>query len=513
MRGRSFSNHSRMYQDMMPLQRPLEAIIFDLGDVLFTWSAETKTNVPATVLRQILSSNTWFEYERGRITREDCFEKVAHEFSLNKSQVEKAFKQAHLSLRPDEEVVAFLKDLRSDGKLKVYAMSNIGKEDFADLEHKIDWSLFDGVYASGVVGMRKPDPEFFRYVLDNIKIAPDRVAFVDDKQENVASAESLGIESFVFNDSTIVDLKRRLNDPYSKGLAYLRQNAQQFNSITSNGISIPDNFAKLLILEATGDSRLVKLPRSSASQEGTWNFFTDRTATLVTGGYFPDDLDTTSLALMVQPPTQSDMVNLLLDRMAQNVQPDGSILVRYSITCQPFLTLKSGQVYFDEGKLLTDAIVSSNVLACFYRYNRGQELAATLQHVCSVLSKRSYLQGTRYYPSADCCLGFFGRLLESAPNDSELQAAVRPLLKECVRERVGKSGTALELAMRIILCDALGLDSGNDLQTLIGLQLLDGSWDAGWMYRYGSTGVRIGNQGLTTALALKAMASAGRRQK
>ncbi|KAF2680431.1 HAD-like protein [Lentithecium fluviatile CBS 122367] len=476
----------------MPLQRPLEAVIFDLGDVLFTWSAETKTNVPSTVLRQILSSNTWFEYERGHITREGCFEKVAHEFSLNKSQVEKAFKQAHQSLRPDEVVVAFLKDLRSDGKLKVYAMSNIGKEDFADLEHKIDWSLFDGVYASGDVGMRKPDPEFFRYVLDNIKIAPDRVMFVDDKQENVASAESLGINSFVFNDLTIVDLKRRLNDPYSKGLAYLHQNAQQFNSITSNGISIPDNFAKLLILEATGDSRLVKLPSSSASQEGTWNFFTDRTATLVTGGYFPDDLDTTSLALMVQPPTQSDMVNLLLDRMAQNVQPDGSILI-----------------YFDEGKLRTDAVVSSNVLACFYRYNRGQELAATLQHVCGVLSKRSYLQGTRYYPSADCCLGFFGRLLESAPNDSELQAAVRPLLKECVREHVGKSGTALELAMRIILCDALGLGSGNDLQTLIGLQLLDGSWEAGWMYRYGSTGVRIGNQGLTTALALKAIASAG----
>jgi hypothetical protein len=57
--------------------------------------------------------------------------------------------------------------------------------------------------------------------------------------------------------------------------------------------------------------------------------------------------------------------------------------------------------------------------------------------------------------------------------------------------------------MRIILCDALGVDSGNDLQTLLGLQLLDGSWEAGWMYRYESTGVRIGNKGLTTVLAIR----------
>ncbi|KAF1979244.1 hypothetical protein BU23DRAFT_563457 [Bimuria novae-zelandiae CBS 107.79] len=302
-------------------QHPLEAVIFDLGNVLFTWSAETKTGVPSTVLWKILSSNTWFDYERGRITREACFETVAHEFSLKKSQVVNAFKQANQSLRPDEKVVAFLKDCGSNGKLRVYAMSNFGKEDFVDLKLKIYWSLFD---------------------------------------------------------------------------AYLHQNAQHFNSITDNGTWIPDKFAKLLILEVIEGC-------SSASEEGTRSFFTDRAATLIPGGHFPDDLDTTSLALMVQPPTQPDMVNPLLDRMAQNVVPDGSILV-----------------YFDKAKPRTDAVVSSNVLACFHRYSRGQELAATLQYVCGVPSGRSYLQGARYYPSANCCLGFFGRLLESAPNDTEL---------------------------------------------------------------------------------------------
>jgi hypothetical protein len=216
---------------------------------------------------------------------------------------------------------------------------------------------------------------------------------------------------------------------------------------------------------------------------------------------------------MVQPPSQPEMINSVLHRMSQNVQPDGSILVRYPTTCQLFLELTSGQIYFDDTKPRTDEAVSCNILACFYRYDRGRELATTLQHVCSILSKRSYLQGTRYYPSADCVLWAFGRLLESAPHDLELQTKLRPLLKECVRERVGQSGDALELAVRINLCGALGLDCEDDLQTLLRLQQPDGSWEPGWMYRYGSTGEMIGNKGLTTALALKAIKSAGRREK
>jgi HAD superfamily hydrolase (TIGR01509 family) len=238
----------------MSSQSAPEAIIFDLGDVLFTWSAETKTDIPGKTLRKLLSSDTWHEYECGRVTRQDCFEKVAQEFSLDATQVANAFKQAHQSLKQDPVVVAFLKQIRSDGKLRVYAMSNIGKEDFADLQHLMDWSLFDGVYASGDAGMRKPDPSFFRYVLNQIKIAPERVIFVDDKQENIAAAESLGINGFVFKDDTIEDLKKRLDDPHAKGMAYLHRNAEQFDSATSDGTPIPDNFAKLLILEATEDS-------------------------------------------------------------------------------------------------------------------------------------------------------------------------------------------------------------------------------------------------------------------
>ena len=61
--------------------------------------------------------------------------------------------------------------------------------------------------------------------------------------------------------------------------------------------------------------------------------------------------------------------------------------------------------------------------------------------------------------------------------------------------------------MRIITCNSLGLKCRTDRRALLDLQCEDGGWKAGWMYRYGSTGVELGNWGVTTAIAVKAIAS------
>jgi hypothetical protein len=50
-------------------------------------------------------------------------------------------------------------------------------------------------------------------------------------------------------------------------------------------------------------------------------------ATLIPGGFFPDDLDTTSLALMVLPPKNSEVATSILEKMSRYVNPDGSVLV------------------------------------------------------------------------------------------------------------------------------------------------------------------------------------------
>ncbi|KAI1451206.1 Haloacid dehalogenase-like hydrolase-domain-containing protein [Annulohypoxylon moriforme] len=463
---------------------PPRGIIFDLGDVLFTWSANTTTTIPSRKLRDILSTSTWHSYERGEIARDACYELSAEQFSLPASEIAEAFVQARKSLQPDSSIVSFIRELRKDSTIQVYAMSNVGKEDFEELATTMDWSLFDRVFTSAAAGERKPELGFYHYVLNKIRLTGNQVVFIDDKEANVHAARTLGIRGFVFGDPTIRELREMLDSPVSKGWRYLLMNANHCDSITNSGVAFADNFAKSMIMDSLQDQTLIDL---SWGSKKTWNFFAGETA-LVPGGIFPDDLDTTSLALTVlRPPTE--IVMSVLDTMAEYVNDDGTF-----------------QTYFDRGRARTDPIVSANILACFYSFNRGHEFNRTLKLVRSILLDRSYLQGTRYYPSPDCCLGLIGRILRSS-RDAHLHVTLGPLLKSRMYERLGLGGSALDLAMRVITCAQLGIACVDDRRALLNLQCEDGSWEIGWMYQYGSTGVKVGNRGVTIAMAVAALST------
>ena len=242
---------------MLP-QTPPKGIIFDLGDVLFTWSPDTTTSLPAKMIRNIISSAIWMEYETGHVEQDACYHRVAQHFSIAVSEVAEAFSQARNSLQPNNAMISFIHGLKkaSQGAVKVYAMSNVSKEDFAVLSTKLaDWSVFDRVFTSGHAGMRKPDLSFYHYVLEETKLAPEEAVFVDDKLENVLAARLLGIKGVVFDNSSTVTrtLSNIFDDPVRKGYKYLYRNAKQFDSITDSGVVVPENFAQLLILDATHD--------------------------------------------------------------------------------------------------------------------------------------------------------------------------------------------------------------------------------------------------------------------
>lgn len=183
-----------------------------------------------------------------------CFERVGQEFSLPASEIAEAFAQARASLEPDGAVVTFLRELKDDPAIKVYAMSNIGAEDFAELGDRMDWELFEDVFTSAAAGLRKPEVGFYRHVLDRIHLSGEQVAFVDDKEENVRAAESLGMRGLVFGDDTVQTLRDMFYGTVGKGWRFLfRNKGGCFGSTTDGGVRFADNFAKLLILDTLQD--------------------------------------------------------------------------------------------------------------------------------------------------------------------------------------------------------------------------------------------------------------------
>jgi putative hydrolase of the HAD superfamily len=60
---------------------------------------------------------------------------------------------------------------------------------------------FDAFFSSCYLGLRKPDRKIYQVALDVLQRDPEQVAFVDDREENVAAAVSLGIRGIRYEGS------------------------------------------------------------------------------------------------------------------------------------------------------------------------------------------------------------------------------------------------------------------------------------------------------------------------
>ena len=63
------------------------------------------------------------------------------------------------------------------------------------------YEIFDEVYASNLMGISKPDPDFYWHILNKEGIKPENTVFIDDTEENIISAQKIGINSIFFTDS------------------------------------------------------------------------------------------------------------------------------------------------------------------------------------------------------------------------------------------------------------------------------------------------------------------------
>ncbi|EXJ67185.1 uncharacterized protein A1O5_09832 [Cladophialophora psammophila CBS 110553] len=474
----------------------VSALIVDLGDVLCNWTAPEALPVSPAMLHRLLKTRFWHEYDSGVITQEECYSRLATQYGLLLSDVAEAFKQAAQSLSPDEEVFGMIRGLKETyrGTLKIYLMSNIPLPEWKALEGdaRYDWSLFDGFFISAQVGMCKPELGFFRHVLNKINVKPKDVVFVDDNAENILAARSLGIRCLRYKDASGLRqfIHHVFDDGVDRGREWLHKNAKTMWCVTPEGREVRDNFAQLFLYEAAGDLDLV----SMTFYERTWNYYIEKPIDTVEK--HPDDIDTTSLAMILLP-HDLGKAHSILDEVLLYTNRDGIILT-----------------YFDNKRPRIDPAVCVNALRFFHKYGRDDlpALQPTKAWVSDVLFYRAYLDGTYYYPSGDVFLYLFSRLLVANP-ESDIYRSTWALLRERLQERIGSPGDSVELAMRVIACLDMGLKNEVDLRKLEALQEVDGGWPVGWLCQTGKISLKIGSRGVATALAVKAIETARKSGK
>lgn len=492
---------------------PSCTVILDIGDVLVSWSAPEAAKVSPKSLKRAMNTSSWFEFERGRISQDECYTQVGKLIGAAPEDVDATILEASTSLKVDKTMMDALTTLKSTahGKLKLCLMSNMAAPHWDIIKAlDCDWDIFDRVFISGKVGMRKPDLCFYRYVLEQVEDTdgPSSIVFVDDKLENVYSARSLGMEGIVFDEAANVirQLSNIVGSAVQRGQSYLANHSKQFQTMVKGPSGketiIDDNFAQLMILEATGSKDLVQ----HSDYDFIWNYCKDGAAAVTLA--VPNDFDTTSLALTVLNDYQSpDVVGKILDYILTFKSPDGLILT-----------------YEDRARPRVDPICNAHIFTLFHLYGRSEEIPEVWNYLLDCLYHRAFISGSYYYEPPEYLLFSLSRLIKFCKSLNIALPSTRhpgapdgnflPLFADRCRERINYGpADALSLAMRLIACKTARIPDAeveNDIKTLKMMQETDGGWPWCLMYKLPVVGGGIGNRGVVTAMAVQALNMLGK---
>jgi putative hydrolase of the HAD superfamily len=100
----------------------------------------------------------------------------------------------------DRKIAAIITRLKTN-KYRVVCGTNTIEAHYRKHEERGDYSIFDAVYASHLMGIMKPDMAFWRFILSKENVQPAEAFFVDDSEENIDTAEKIGLTTHLFTDA------------------------------------------------------------------------------------------------------------------------------------------------------------------------------------------------------------------------------------------------------------------------------------------------------------------------
>jgi len=96
-------------------------------------------------------------------------------------------------VQPDVQTLKVVNSLREKGIKSCFA-TNQEKYRMEYIKNIPGFTQnFDAIFCSCDIGYRKPDQNFFRYILNSLDLKPEEALFWDSDQENVESAKTLGL--------------------------------------------------------------------------------------------------------------------------------------------------------------------------------------------------------------------------------------------------------------------------------------------------------------------------------
>jgi HAD superfamily hydrolase (TIGR01509 family) len=179
---------------------PIRAVAFDLMDTVvtdpFREALTAATGLPVAELFARRDPALYPAFERGEVDEAAYWAHYAEAGITADPEVFHRVRRAGLTWRPGMREL--LDDL--EGVVVRAAATNypVWIDELAD---GLLAGRFERVVASCHLGVRKPDPGFYRRLLTTVDLPPDAVLFVDDREANVAGARAAGMAAHRFVDA------------------------------------------------------------------------------------------------------------------------------------------------------------------------------------------------------------------------------------------------------------------------------------------------------------------------
>jgi putative hydrolase of the HAD superfamily len=187
----------------------IKNIVFDLGGVILTLDRNEAVKrfrqVGLAQAEELLDpyhqKGVFLDLEEGRLTAEEFYDEIRR--LAGKYIPDEDIDYAWLGFIKDtpDYKLEMLEELRKSYKLYLLSNTNpvimswASSPRFSGKGKSID-RYFDKMYLSYKIGVTKPDPKIFEYLMSDSGIIPSETLFIDDGKANIEAGKALGMHVF-----------------------------------------------------------------------------------------------------------------------------------------------------------------------------------------------------------------------------------------------------------------------------------------------------------------------------
>lgn len=193
----------------------IKNVILDMGNVLLNYNPQIpldlycdSTEEKEIIRKELFEGPVWCQGDIGLVRNCEMYDQIkSHVPEKFRENLKKCCEHWYVCMTELEGAGDFCDDIRKNG-YRIFVLSNASDAFYQYFPGFRPLDYFDGIVVSSDVHMVKPDPEIYRYLLETYNLKPEECLFIDDVQDNVEGARSVGMHAFRFRGS-FNEIKKR----------------------------------------------------------------------------------------------------------------------------------------------------------------------------------------------------------------------------------------------------------------------------------------------------------------